>query len=39
MSGADRAFAQSTYPERPIKLLIPLAPGGIADTVGRVVVG
>jgi tripartite-type tricarboxylate transporter receptor subunit TctC len=29
------AFAQSTYPERPIKLVIPFAPGGVSDVVGR----
>src|SRR5215211_7692885 len=29
------AFAQSKYPERPIKLVIPFAPGGVSDVVGR----
>jgi tripartite-type tricarboxylate transporter receptor subunit TctC len=29
------AFAQSKYPERPIKLVIPFAPGGLSDVVGR----
>jgi len=28
-------FAQSTYPERAIKLVIPFAPGGVTDVVGR----
>ena len=27
--------AQSKYPERPIKLIIPFAPGGLTDVVGR----
>jgi tripartite-type tricarboxylate transporter receptor subunit TctC len=29
------AFAQTKYPERPIKLLIPFSPGGVTDIVGR----
>jgi tripartite-type tricarboxylate transporter receptor subunit TctC len=29
------AFTQSNYPERSIKLVIPFAPGGISDAVGR----
>ncbi len=29
------AFAQATYPDRPIKLIVPFAPGGVVDTVGR----
>lgn len=31
------ALAQSTYPTRPIRMIIPFAPGGSIDTVGRVV--
>ncbi len=29
------AFAQSTYPERPIRLIIPFPPGGGFDAIGR----
>jgi tripartite-type tricarboxylate transporter receptor subunit TctC len=29
------ALAQSRYPERPIKLLIPFVPGGVTDAIGR----
>jgi tripartite-type tricarboxylate transporter receptor subunit TctC len=29
------AFAQSRYPERPIRLVIPFPPGGVYDAVGR----
>src|SRR5207244_659300 len=30
-----RAFAQSKYPERPIRLVIPFPPGGGYDAIGR----
>ncbi len=33
----QQAIAQdSTYPNRPIKLIVPLAPGGATDTVARI---
>lgn len=30
------SFAQSDYPSKPIKLVVPYATGGVSDTVGRV---
>jgi tripartite-type tricarboxylate transporter receptor subunit TctC len=35
--GVRPAFAQARYPERPISLLVPFGPGGIADLTARAV--
>ena len=34
---ANPAFAQSDYPNRPIRLIIPFPPGGSNDVVGRMI--
>ena len=31
------ATAQASYPERPVKLIVPFAPGGVTDTSGRLI--
>jgi len=32
---AQAAFAQDSYPSRPITMIVPFPPGGVADIVGR----
>ena len=34
---AGAAVAQSAYPQRPVRFIIPFAPGGAGDFVGRIV--
>jgi tripartite-type tricarboxylate transporter receptor subunit TctC len=34
-TAAGATHAQSTYPDRPITMIVPFPPGGVADTVAR----
>ncbi len=36
LSLAGTAAAQATYPDRPIRLIVPFPPGGTSDVVGRI---
>ncbi len=35
LTAAGAAWAQSDWPSKPITLIVPFPPGGVADTVGR----
>src|SRR5881628_3787932 len=33
--GVAAAHAQTTYPDRPVKIIVPIGPGGSYDLIGR----
>ena len=35
--GADATMAQDKYPSRPVKVIVPYAPGGATDIAARIV--
>ena len=36
MTGAGGALAQGAYPTRPVRVVIPYAPGGSSDAIARI---
>jgi tripartite-type tricarboxylate transporter receptor subunit TctC len=39
LAGAASARAQSAYPNRPVRVIVPFAPGGLTDVVTRLISG
>lgn len=37
MSASGAAFAADAYPTRPLRMIVPFAPGGASDFVGRII--
>ena len=36
-AAASAGLAQAAYPERPVRLIVPFAPGGASDFVARII--
>ena len=36
ITGIGSAHAQTDYPNKPVRLVVPYAPGGATDVIGRV---